>query len=77
MNDGSLVDVVAVESPGEKRPNAAPEWQARSYGYRSRLEGGLSTRGACSKVSHLNWQLLQAFASPSDLRLPPFSLFTL
>jgi hypothetical protein len=29
------------------RPNAAPEWQARSYCYRTRLEGGLYTRGAC------------------------------
>jgi hypothetical protein len=28
--------------------NAAPEWQERSYRYRCRLAGGLSTLGACS-----------------------------
>ena len=44
------------------RPNAAPEWQAISYCNRSRLVGGLSTPGACSKVSLLhNRQRLRTF----------------
>ena len=51
--------------------NAAPEWQARSYCYRSRLYGGLSTPGACSKVSHLHRQRLQTYTAPAELKSPP------
>jgi hypothetical protein len=48
--------------------NAAPEWQAGRYCFRSRLAGGLSTLGACSKVLLLNMQRLGPFASPAELQ---------
>jgi len=51
--------------------NAGPEWQAECYCYRSRLDGGLSTPGACSKVSHLHRQRLRSFASPAELKSTP------
>jgi hypothetical protein len=51
--------------------NAAPEWQATSYGHQSGLIGGLSTPGACSKVSHLHRQNLRPSDSPVELMRPP------
>ena len=50
------VVVAADAHASPQAANAAPEWQARSYSNRSRLAGGLSTLGACSKVSLLNRQ---------------------
>jgi hypothetical protein len=51
--------------------NAAPEWQARSYCFQSGLDGGLSTPGACSKVSHLHRQRLRSYGSQAELKTPP------
>lgn len=61
-----LVGLLSTKSPA----NAAPEWQARSYYYRRRLDGGLSTPGACSKVSHHHSQRTWISDTPAYLKQP-------
>jgi hypothetical protein len=65
MVDMYLLDLSISGNPGP--PKVAPEWQQGSYRYLCRLAGGLSTLGACSKVSLLNRQRLWTFDSPERL----------
>jgi len=63
MKDGSLDDVIAVESLGEKRANAAPEWQAMRLGWLSReLMGACPLEGCVRSVASLQ-------ITSADLRL--------
>jgi hypothetical protein len=51
--------------------NAAPEWQARSNSYRNRVDGGLTTQGACSRLDLVSRQCPKPLTAPAKLRPPP------
>ena len=72
----SMVDAIAAVRLEERVANAAAEWQARSCGYQSITEGGLTTQAACSEVSHHNRQRLQTLSFPAGIRVLTVSFYT-